>query len=181
MKTPLIWATVLAVIATSAQATPVVAPHHLQAPQLVQPALAKKETNQIVEMLRQTKAECARQPEEYRVDCLRYGLWDIHSWVTQQKKYRGSLPPVVNELRDLQRDLNKIVLANADPAAPRIPVRRKQLQAVKKASLPAVNAAARARIAEAETRLLRSSGAGTRAQVTKIAQALGSTKKILRS
>lgn len=181
MKTPLLFAAVWAALLTSANAAPLVAPQHPQAPQLVHPVLANREADQIAKLLRATEAECARQPEEYRVDCLRYGLWDIRTWVKQQKEYRGSFPPVVQELRALERELKKIVDANADPAAPRIPVRRKKLQAVKKAAVPKVNAAARARIAETQTRLLRSSGAGTRAQVTKVAQALGSTKKILRS
>ena len=78
---------------------------------------------------------------------MRYGLWDTTRRLRQGNEWKGDNLPVVQELQRLQRDLGRLVQANADPAAPRIPVRRKQLQAVKREALPRVTAAARARIA----------------------------------
>ena len=150
-------------------------------PNLLQPALTERQANQTVQILRAAEAECASKPVEYRVDCLRYGLRDATRKLSRQNEWRGDNQPLVRELQALQQDLKRLVDANADRSAPRIPVRNKKLQVVKRSSVSKVNSAARARIAETETRLLRSSGAGTRAQFTKVAQALGSTKKILRS
>ena len=79
----------------------------------------------------------------------------------------------------------KIVIAekaNIDRSAPTIRVQGKRVRAVKKAIAPQVNAAARKVITESATRLLRSSGsAESVAQLTQIAQAIDSTKRILRS
>ncbi|MEM6305226.1 MAG: hypothetical protein AAF744_10920 [Pseudomonadota bacterium] len=169
-------------LALPGQAAPPVRQPAPAAVPLVQPALTQRQADEVVALIRSTEAECARQPEAYRVDCLRYGLWDTSRRLATQNEWRGDNIPLIRELQSLNQDLKRLVDANADPTAPRIPVRRKQLQAVRQEALPRVNAAARARIAETETRLLRSAGSAARAsQFTKVAQALGSTKRILRS
>ena len=80
------------------------------------------------------------------------------------------------------RSISSLVNQNADPAAKPIVKGGKRYRAVKKSAIKSVNAKAAAIIAEAETKLLRSAGSGHRkVHFQRIAQAIGSTKKILRS
>ena len=87
------------------------------------------------------------------------------------------------ELRAAEKALDGLVRANLDRAAPTVRVGGKKIRAVKAAIAPQVNAGARKIITESATRLLRSAqnSAKAKTHLTRIAQAVDSTKKILRS
>ena len=80
------------------------------------------------------------------------------------------------------RSLSSLVSQNEDKAAAPIRKGGKTYRAVKKAAVKAVAAKAAAIVTETETKLLRSASSGLRkTHYARIAQAVGSTKKILRS
>ena len=89
---------------------------------------------------------------------------------------------MATELNRASRSISNVVSQNADPAAKPIKKGFKSYRAVKKSAVRSVNAKAKAVIAETATKLLRSAGSGHRkVHFQRIAQAVGSTKKILRS
>lgn len=145
---------------------------------LAQPVLGQEITDQVTTLLRQAEADCARLPVEYRVDCLRQGIRTANAKIQRRPDYRAAS----QELRTVERALDAIVKANLDRQAPVARVRGKRVRAVRKAVVGQVNAQGRQVITESATRLLRSSGsAESVAQISQIAQAVDSTKRILRS
>ena len=87
-----------------------------------------------------------------------------------------------SELNKASRSLSSLVSQNEDKAAAPIRKGGKTYRAVKKAAVKAVAAKAAAIVTETETKLLRSASSGLRkTHYARIAQAVGSTKKILRS
>ncbi|MEM6305225.1 MAG: hypothetical protein AAF744_10915 [Pseudomonadota bacterium] len=172
------FAAALAWVAASAHATPVMQPVPATPAPYVQPVLGQAVTNQVLVRLQQGEAACAQLGIEYQADCLRQVFRAANNEIRRRPDYRAAS----QELRTLDRQLDSLVESNIDRAAPVLRVQGRRVRAVQKAIAPQVNAAARRAITESATRLLRSSGSAEAvAQLTQIAQAVNSTKRILRS
>ena len=129
------------------------------------------------QILRQGSADCGGLRPEYRISCLA-AVYDEAASVLRGPEYA----PARRELQFAARRLEGIARANADPAAPPVAKGRRRITAVKKSAVSKTNQQARQVIAETETRLIRSAGSSSRrARYAQIAQAVGSTKNILRS
>lgn len=131
---------------------------------------------------------CAPLDASYRVDCLADGLANAAKALPRQ----GELASARGVLEKASKDLAALARANADPAQPRGRASRageaprtssRPLTPVRPDALASVNAQALAIIEEAETVLLRSAGfdAAPSADLRTIAEAVGSTKVLLRS
>lgn len=129
------------------------------------------------QILRQGAGDCNGLPPEYRISCLA-AVYDEAARVLRGPEYA----PARRELQIASRRLEGIARANADPTAPPVVKGRKRITAVKKRAVRKTNQQARQVIAETETKLIRSAGSSSRrARYAQIAQAVGSTKNILRS
>ena len=167
-----------ALAAAPVYAAPPVAPMTPTASAMAQPVLGQRVTDQVIKLLRDGSQGCAQVDAVYHADCLRQVFRQANNEIRRRPDYRAAS----NELRTMERQLDSLVKANVDRAAPTIRVQGKRVRAVKKAIAPRLNATARQVITEGATRLLRSSGtAESVAQMTQIAQAIDSTKRILRS
>jgi len=141
-------------------------------------AFADGTTNEIVRRLRQAESECGQVPAEYRADCLQQGYRSAAGPASGKADYSTAQ----TELNSVSRSIGGLVSQNADTAAQPLRKGGKTYRAVKKNAVATVNSRAAAIITEAETKLLRSASSGLRkTHYTRIAQAVGSTKKILRS
>ncbi len=125
--------------------------------------------------------------ESYNVDCLSERLGVISDEIpkgTDYEEFRGIL-------KDTSKQLEAVARSNRDPNQPRGRASRpgggetttRPLTPVAPASLPSANAEARAILDSTETLLLRSAAGSESktAQYSRIADALGSTKVLLRS
>ncbi|MEC9343214.1 MAG: hypothetical protein VYD64_05135 [Pseudomonadota bacterium] len=145
---------------------------------LLKLAFSDSATNQVVNRLRQAESECGQLAAEYRADCLSQGYRSAASATRNKPDYSTA----ATQLNGVSRSLSGLVAQNVDPQAPAIRKGGKTYRAVKKSAVRTVNAKATAVIKEAETKLLRSASSGLRkVNYQRIAQAVGSTKKILRS
>ena len=177
-KTVLPAALSVSLAAAPVYAAPSVTPMTPQSSVMAQPVLGQKVTDQVVKLLRIGSQRCGQLDAVYQADCLRQVFRETNNEIRRRPDYRAAS----NELRTMERQLDALVKANIDRSAPTIRVQGKRVRAVKKAIAPQVNATARKVITESATRLLRSSGsAESVAQLTQIAQAIDSTKRILRS
>lgn len=131
---------------------------------------------------------CAPLEPSYRVDCLADGL----ASAARELSRRGDLSAARGVLEKTSRDLAALARANADPDQPRGRASRagqaprtssRPLTPVRPEAQASVNAQALAIIEEAETVLLRSAGfdSAPSADLRTIAEAVGSTKVLLRS
>lgn len=135
-------------------------------------------TNRSVKLLNSGKAECARLPKVYRLDCLRQ-VFSRAARQLESPDYRGAK----KELRSASRQIKKLVNSNLDKSAPILKVKNRKFKAVKKAVVASLNQKGLKIIEESATKLLRSGSksAKRRSHYTKIAKAFDSTKVILRS
>ncbi|MFZ1813717.1 MAG: hypothetical protein WBO55_03430 [Rhizobiaceae bacterium] len=141
-------------------------------------AFSDSTTSGIVNRLGQAERECGALPEEYRVDCLAQGYKSAASATQNRPDYTTAQ----TELNKASRSLSGLVSQNEDKTAAPIKKGGKTYRAVKKAAVKQVAAKAKAVISETETKLLRSASSGLRkTHYARVAQAVGSTKKILRS
>ncbi|MDN3722110.1 hypothetical protein QW131_30305 [Roseibium salinum] len=116
---------------------------------------------------------------EYRIDCLAAVFARASSVIERRPDYGDA----GRELRDLSRELRDIVSEAEDPIAPRVTQDRRSYRAVATDKLAEANQKADAAINETVTKLLRSVGNSEKRRVhySEIANAVGSTKIILRS
>lgn len=140
-------------------------------------ALSDTLTNGIVLVLGAASRECGQLPPEFRADCLQVSFRRA-ARATENSPDYGAAAALLNSA---SRRISILVSRNADPAAGRSGTRR--YRAVKKSAVRAVNSAAAAVVTETETKLLRSAGSSQhrKTHYQRIAQAVGSTKRILRS
>jgi len=145
----------------------------------VQLAFSDNITAAIVKQLQQGAAECGRIEREYRIDCLR----QVYTRAAGASGNRRDYSAANSELRRLARQLNGIVRQNADRKAPKAKVGSKSYRAITREALRQANRQASQAIQETSTKLLRSAGNSSKRKVhyTRIANAVNSTKKILRS
>jgi hypothetical protein len=134
-------------------------------------------TGAIVLSLQAGEMLCGQVPLEYRPDCLAQAFRLTANLAQANSEYVGA----AIALNSASRDISRLVSQNADPAAPRVRSQGRTYRAVRPEAAPAVNAQVEAIITETETRLLRSTGSVGQAHYQRIAQAVGSTKRILRS
>ena len=143
-----------------------------------QMAFSDSHTSAITRRLGDAERECGALPAEYRADCLAQGFKSAASATGNRPDYTSAQ----TELNKASRSLSSLVSQNEDKAAAPIRKGGKTYRAVKKAAVKAVAAKAAAIVTETETKLLRSASGGLRkTHYARIAQAVGSTKKILRS
>lgn len=143
-------------------------------------------TNQVVESIGEVERYCGSLSAEYRISCLGEGFDSISSQMPRTLDYGEARASI----RRVGRNLQRIASENADRSKPKLSgptskkwAKRKKYTAVQKSQLRAANTAAIAVIEEARTELLRSAEASKRRRVhyVRIAKAVGSTKRILRS
>jgi len=143
---------------------------------------------QLVGSLASAQAFCGGlQDRSYRVDCLAERLEEVSGGIPEGTDY----DEVRSVLQDTSARLEELARGNRDRSKGRINVSSasegggataRPLVAVDAAQLDAVNQQAEAILEEARTVLLRSAGSKQRqSQYTRIAQALDSSKVLLRS
>jgi hypothetical protein len=134
-------------------------------------------TNGFVMSLQGAERRCGLLPLEYRVDCLAQSFRLAANLTRERPEYAA----VSIALHSASQDLSRLVSQNADPIAPRVRTMGRTYRAVRPETVATVVAQAEAIITETETKLLRSTGSVGQAHYQRIAQAVGSTKRILRS
>lgn len=140
-------------------------------------AFSEGMTNSISRRLESGTAECGGLPAEYRADCMAQTYRGAASLAT-----RPDYTTARTQLSRTSRSLSGLVSQNVDNTAQPIRKGGKTYRAIKKSAVRAVNSRAAAIISEAETKLLRSASSGHRkVHYQRIAQAVGSTKRIFRS
>ncbi|MHA7773654.1 hypothetical protein [Roseibium sp. M-1] len=142
-------------------------------------AFADDLTQAIVLQLQRGTAECNSLNPAYRIDCLR----QVYSRAAGAAGNRPDYAAAANELRRLSRTLNGIVRQNQDTKAGQLKKGGRSYKAVVSSALRKANGQAAQAIQETTTKLLRSAGNSQKRKVhyTRIANAVNSTKKILRS
>ncbi|MEZ5870849.1 MAG: hypothetical protein R3D32_03185 [Nitratireductor sp.] len=141
-------------------------------------AFSDSHTSAVTRRLGDAERECGALPAEYRADCLAQGFKSAASATGNRPDYTTAQ----SELNKASRSLSSLVSQNEDKTVAPIRKGGKTYRAVKKAAVKAVAAKAVAIVTETETKLLRSASSGLRkTHYARIAQAVGSTKKILRS
>lgn len=142
----------------------------------------------VLNALEVSNSACNAVPDEYVIDCMINYLREALAATPGDEVYAG----MRQTLEDTIAKLEALVRENRDQSKPAIRVRTRSagvtkssqpLRAIKTESVPQAKAAATAILAEAETKLLRSSEAqsGARLQYARVAQAIGSNKVLLRS
>lgn len=140
-------------------------------------AFSSGATSSVIAPLNRAVAECQSVGAEYAASCAA-AAYKKAAAAANRPDYRDAK----RELRRTAKELDKLVAKNADKDAPTIRANGKTYRAVKKSTVSKVNQEAKKIITETQTKLLRSSGSGTRkTHYQRIAQAVGSTKKIFRS
>lgn len=135
-------------------------------------------TNKVVQPLEGAAGDCRAAGAAYEASCLAAAFKKAATRTGGRPDYRDA----EKALRAAARALDKLARANADPEAPRKRGRNGRYIAVKPDAVAAVRKEALRIVQETETKLLRSSGSGTRkVHYQRIAAAVGSTKVILRS
>lgn len=122
------------------------------------------------------EAECGALPAEYRADCL--GQAFTRAAAVQR---RGDYRSANAYLSTGGRELRLLARQNADPSAPVVSQNGRRYRAVRKEVVAEVNRKATAIVVETQTKLLRSATGRKRTHYQRIAQAVGSTKRIFRS
>lgn len=159
-------------------------------------AMTNSGTNSFVNVIQQTGRECGALPAAFRVDCLRQGFGRAankggggsssgagagisSSFGNASDDYSR----VSRELSSTSRQLAALVRTNTDPSTKPIKKNGRIYRAVKKTSLVSVNTRASAVLSETTTKLIRSAGPSQnqKGHIQKIANAVGSTKRLLRS
>lgn len=141
-------------------------------------AFSPSTTGSIVSQLDRGTAECGALPAEYRADCMS----QAYRRAAGATQGRPDYSTAQSELSRTSRSLSNLVSQNADTEAAPIRKSGRTYRAVKKSAVRKVAQQAVAIITETETKLLRSSGSGQRkVHYQRIAQAVGSTKRIFRS
>ena len=134
-------------------------------------------TRAVTKPLTGASGQCLAIPAAYRASCAA-AAFKRAARAANKPDYRTAK----SALNKASRDLSKLVSQNADKQAPPLKINGETYKAVKKEAIPKVNKKAIKIIVETETKLLRSSGSGERkVHYQRIAQAVGSTKKIFRS
>ncbi len=145
----------------------------------LQLAFADDVTNGIVNEIRRGAKQCSSLGGAYRAEC----LGDVFSRASGLAGRRPDYSGASSELRKLGRNLKKIAGKYHDRKAPKAKLGRKSYKAVAKDALRKANRESAQAIEEAVTKLLRSAGNSQKRKThyTTIANAVNSTKKILRS
>lgn len=141
-------------------------------------------TDEIVQRIAGVRRLCDPVPYRYRVSCILMNYRDILAGMPG-----GEYEPVRDVIEDTVRKLERVINQTRDREAPSIRVRGPGGQPslpyrpVQEALAPQANRAAESILAEAETLLLRSASENPRhaAEFTRIAEAVGSNKVLLRS
>ncbi|MBM7069040.1 hypothetical protein [Actibacterium sp. 188UL27-1] len=152
--------------------------------------LSQQNTLLILRAVEESSDRCSGVPDIYKLDCLRSEFERI----AQDLPKTGEYAPVQKTIARAARDLSRLVRSNRDTTKPRAVVqqsttaprqssRGRSFRAVQEPKLQQTNAAARAIVDEASTRLLRSAGNSVkrRAHFQEVAQVLNSSKVLLRS
>ncbi len=138
-------------------------------------------TSAIVDRLNRVWQDCARTSPVYRIDCLSEGYVRAAGVVPQDDLFGEARAAILQSAARL----DALAAANRSQALPAIAGagRSRPLRAIDPARLAAANAAATRIIAETETVLLRASQSSLNRRVPfqQIAQAVGSSKTLLRS
>lgn len=141
-------------------------------------AFSQDRTSDVVERLTQGTEECARLPWIYRIDCLAQVYKRAAGAVAGKPDYRGARAALLNA----SRKLDALVEENHDQSEPRVKVGTRIYRPMSISAKKSVSDVAFAILQETETKLLRSGGSRTRRlHYQRIAQAVGSTKVLLRS
>jgi len=142
-------------------------------------AFADDITGAIVRQLQRGTAECGRLDPIYRIDCMRQAYLRASGAAGNRPDYAGAN----SELRGVSRKLNGILRQHQDRKAPKVTRGNRTYRAVARSALRQANKQASQAIGEAATKLLRSAANSKKRKVhyTRIANAVNSTKKILRS
>jgi hypothetical protein len=150
-----------------------------ESPGVLGPAISGTLVDRVIQIIRVGERECGGLPLEYRADCLQ----QTFRRAAQEAEKGGAYSAAAAHLRSAATRISSLVARNVDPVARPIAKGTKSYRAVKKSAVRAVNAAAAAIVTETETKLLRSAGSSQQRKVhyQRIAQAVGSTKRILRS
>ena len=140
-------------------------------------AFGNSATSAIVRPLQNGAAECRGVDAAYEASCAA-AAFKRAARAASRPDYRDAR----RELNNAAKKLERLVSRNADRSAPKKKGRYGNYKAVKKAAIAKVRREAIKIIQETQTKLLRSSGSGTRkVHYQRIAQAVGSTKVIFRS
>ncbi len=149
-------------------------------------AFSDSATNATVRLIGEVERVCRSVAPEYRISCLGEGF----KWVAKTMPNRPDYRAARSAISKAGSRLQAIAKQNRDRAAPvgtttqgREWKARKKFTPVEKSKLRSANAAATAAIQETETRLLRAGENSEKRRVhyQRIAAAMGSTKRILRS
>lgn len=146
------------------------------------------QTDLLTAALARVAGECERIGIEYRIDCLGQGLILAGRTLPRRGEYEEARETLIKAGKDLRR----VAKQNRDPAQPKIRhtiqvtpkvTRQRRLTPVAPEKLPEATIQAEAIVQEAETRLLRSAENSQRRRIhyERVAQSLGSTRRILRS
>ncbi|MBN9669700.1 hypothetical protein [Roseibium aggregatum] len=142
-------------------------------------AFADDVTGAIVRQLQRGTAQCGRLDPIYRIDCMR----QVYQQAAGATGNRPDYAAANSQLRKASRALNGILRQHGDRNAPKAKQGNRNYRAVARTALRQANRQASQAIEEAATKLLRSAGNSKKRKVhyTRIANAVNSTKKILRS
>ncbi len=142
-------------------------------------AMGSSNTSRIVGEINRGARECESLPLEYHTDCLAQTLNKAGNKANSMTDYVSA----GKELKSASRKLSSLVAKNVDKGAKKIKKRGKTFQAVKKSAVAIVHKKAVAIVVETQTRLIRSAGNSKKRQTHfgRIATAVGSTKRLLRS
>jgi hypothetical protein len=150
--------------------------------------LNSRGTESITAQIEAVRLTCDRVNQNYRIHCLVLELKQVADSIPE----RGEFAPVRTALLDATRGLQAVTDSYEDPSAPRIRARvgglpaapqTPPITAIRPDAVARAAAEAEAALDEAVTVLLRSAENSARRQAAfqPIAQALGSTKVLLRS
>ncbi|MBN9669701.1 hypothetical protein [Roseibium aggregatum] len=142
-------------------------------------ASSEEITNSVLKQLERRAARCGQLKRVHRIDCLR----QVFAQTAAMLGNRRDLADASGELRKLSNTLNGIVRRNRDRKTRKAKLGHTYNRAVKIDALEEAEKQAIAAIEETATKLLRSAGNSRNRKVpyTRIARAVNSTKKILRS
>lgn len=133
-------------------------------------------TRQVARTLERGGKQCLRLPKVYHYDCYRVLYGQARALMKGRPGYNDALKALGKVEKLLQREVRR----NRDRAAPKLTKGSQTFTAVTKEAAPKIKARAVVALQEAETTLLRS-GNSKGAHLTRIAQAIGSNKLLLRA
>ncbi len=133
-------------------------------------------TRNVVRTIERGGKQCLGLPKVYRYDCYRVVYGQARTLMKGRPGYNDAVKAIGKVEKLLQREVRR----NVDRAAPKLAKGQQTFTPVTKEAAPKIKAKAVVALQEAETTLLRS-GTSKGTHLTRIAEAVGSNKVLLRT